>query len=128
MIMNLYSNDDINFVDTEMSYFGTIPLLEGFRFLGWSKDCTTGDEPVGYESTDGFMYVPIFIKTFCNVIISDEEDREQIALDKGKNTAIFVHGQGEESYVLRYTSKEIKLLDLSFFDDRDVHEGFFYRS
>jgi len=128
MIMNLYGNDDINLIDSEMHYFGTMPLIEGFRFIGWTKDVTTGEEPLGYESPDGNFYIPVFIKTFCNTCVSNEEDRELIALDNGKNTAIFVHGQGEESYVMRMTSKETKLLDLSFFDDRDVHEAFFYRS
>lgn len=130
-ILNLYSNDDVNLVEEEFSYFATVPLLNGFRFVGWTKDVTTAEEdkiPMGYESTDGDFYIPIFVNNFVNHTISDEEDREQEAIDKGKNACIFVHGSGNESYVKRYTTKEIKMIDFSFFDDNDVFEGFLYRS
>lgn len=129
MILNLYRNDDVNLVQEEMSFFATLPLFTDFRFLGWTKDQTTDEEgPIGYESTDGDWYIPVFINNFASYPVSDDEEIEQEAIDNGKNCAIFFHGAGTSSYVMRFTTKEIKLIDLSFFDDKDVDNAFFYRS
>lgn len=130
MIMNLIHNDDLNFVEEEVSFFATIPLLDDFRFVGWTKDVTTFDTgPLGYVSTDGEYYLPVFIRNFCDYAVSDEEDRENELIADGKNCAVFVHGAGDnDSFIKRYTTKEIKNIDFSFFDDNDTHEGFVYRS
>ena len=131
-IMNLYSNDDINLVEEEFSYFATIPMIDGFIFIGWTKDDTTleiGDRPKGLLSTDGNYYMPVFLNNFLDKPLSEEEyDREQKDIDNGKNACIFVHGYGEHSYIKRYTSKELKYIDFSFFDDKDEFESYIYRS
>lgn len=130
--MNLYSNDDVNLVEEEFSYFATIPMIEGFHFVGWTKDNTTleiGDDPKGHLSTDGNYYMPVFLNNFLDKPLSEDEyDREQKDIDNGKNTCIFVHGYGEFSYIKRYTSKELKYIDFSFFDDNDEFESYIYRS
>lgn len=126
MILNLFRNDDINFIDSEISYFGTIPPYSDFKFLGWTKDLTTDENgPLGYESDLGDFFIPVFIKNFSIDPISDEVEREQEAIDKGKNCVILVYGSKNESYVMRFTSKELKYIDLSFFDDEDVFKSFF---
>ena len=125
MILNLFRNDDINFIDSEISYFGTIPPYADFKFLGWTKDLTTEESPLGYESDLGDFFIPVFIKNFSIDPISDEVEREQEAIDNGKNCVILVYGSKNESYVMRFTSKELKYIDLSFFDDEDVFKSFF---
>lgn len=125
MILNLFNNEDMNFVESDNSYFSTIPPYDGYKFLGWTKDATIENEDeLGYLSTDGNMYIPVFIKNFSLETISNETDREQIALDSGKNCAILIYGSGDVSYVMRYTSKELKHIDLSFFNDKDVFDAF----
>lgn len=129
MILNLYRNDDINFLEEEISFFSTIPLLTNSKFLGYTKDCTNSDNgPIGYESDDGNYYIPVFILNFADYTVSDEPEEEQKAIDNGKNCVIFIHGKDSESYIMRFTSKELKLIDLSFFDEKDVYESYFYRS
>jgi len=126
MLLNLYRNDDINFLESEISYFGTLPPFDGFKFLGWTKDNTTDEEgPIGYESDLGDFYIPVFIKNFSLEIVSDEEEKEQEAIDNGKNCVILIYGSRNDSYVIRFTSKELKYIDLSFFDDEDVYKSFY---
>lgn len=128
-MMQLYKNEDINFIDEEVSFFSTLPLLDNSKFLGYTKDCTVLDNgPLGYEADDSEFYIPVFIVNFSNRPLSDEESDEQKAIDNGKNCAIFVHGKGEESYIMRYTSKELKLIDFSFFTNADINNAFLYRS
>lgn len=129
-LMNLYSNDDVNLVEEEFGYFATIPLINGFRFIGWTIDITQPEEDseyLGYLSTDGNYYIPVFIHSHYPKVLSEREyEEEQEAIDKGKNVCIFVHGARDISYIKRYTTKELKYIDFSFFDDNDVHEGFVY--
>ena len=79
MILNLYRNDDINFLEDEISFFSTLPLITNSKFLGYTKDCTTGENgPIGYEAQDGNYYIPVFILNFADYPVSDEEEQEQM--------------------------------------------------